>query len=37
MKEIKRERTITQTYYEYEALDGTIFTDEEECQNSRGL
>ena len=32
MKEIKKERTTTQTYYEYEALDGTIFTDREECQ-----
>ena len=32
MKEIKKEKTITQTYYEYEALDGTIFNDKEECQ-----
>lgn len=32
MKEIKKERTITQTYVEYEALDGTIFADKEECQ-----
>ena len=32
MKEIKKERTTTQTYYEYEALDGTIFNDKEECQ-----
>ena len=32
MKEIKKERTTTQTYYEYEALDGTIFSDREECQ-----
>ena len=31
MKEIKKERTTTQTYYEYEALDGTIFSDKEEC------
>jgi len=33
MKEIKKERTTTQTYYEYEALDGTIFDDKEECLN----
>ena len=32
MKEIKKERTTTQTYYEYEALDGTIFDDKDECQ-----
>lgn len=32
MKEIKKERTTTQTYYEYEAIDGTIFSDIEECQ-----
>lgn len=32
MKEIKKERTTTQTYYEYEALDGTIFNDKDECQ-----
>jgi len=32
MKEIKKERTITQTYLEYEALDGTIFSDKEECE-----
>ena len=32
MKEIKKEKIITQTYSEYEAIDGTIFTDKEECQ-----
>ena len=32
MKEIKKEKTITQTYLEYEALDGTIFSDKEECE-----
>ena len=32
MKEIKKERTTTQIYFEYEALDGTIFTDKDECQ-----
>ena len=32
MKEIKKERTTTQTYYEYEAMDGTIFSDKGECE-----
>ena len=32
MKEINKERTTTQIYYEYEALDGTIFNDKDECQ-----
>lgn len=32
MKEIKKERTTTQTYYEYEAYDGEIFNDKEECK-----
>lgn len=32
MKEIKKEKTTTQTYTEYEAIDGTIFKSEEECQ-----
>ena len=32
MKEIKKERTTTQTYYEYEAMDGTVFNDKEECK-----
>ena len=31
MKEIKKERTTTQTYYEYEAIDGTIFNDKDTC------
>ena len=29
MKEIKKEET--RTYYEYEAMDGTVFSDKEEC------
>jgi hypothetical protein len=29
MKEIKQERTITEFYSEYEAMDGTIFSDKE--------
>lgn len=32
MKEIKKERTITETYYEYEAIDGEIFKTKEECE-----
>ena len=32
MKVIKKERPNTQTYYEYEALDGTIFNDKDECK-----
>ena len=31
MKEIKKERTTTQTYYEYEAIDGTIFDNKDTC------
>ena len=33
MKEIKKERTRTETYIEYEAMDGTIFNDRKECEN----
>ena len=33
MKEIKKEKTTTQTYFEYEAIDGTIFNDIEECRS----
>ena len=32
MKEIKKEKTTTQTYSEYEAIDGTLFTNREDCQ-----
>lgn len=31
MKEIKKERTTTQTYIEYEAIDGTIFDNKDAC------
>lgn len=32
MKEVKKEKTTTQIYYEYEAIDGTIFDTEDECK-----
>lgn len=33
MKEIKKEKTTTQTYTEYEAIDGTTFRNMEECRS----
>lgn len=32
MKKFEKERTTTQTYYEYEAIDGTVFDTEDECR-----
>lgn len=31
MKEIKKERTKVETYFEYEAIDGTLFSTKDEC------
>ena len=32
MKKIEKKRTTTQTYYEYAAIDGTVFDTEDECK-----